>query len=284
MKNLRDKVVVITGAGSGIGRATAHAFAHRGARVHLVDVDRARVEQVEAELRATRPSVAAVVAHVVDCTDGAAVEQLARHIFETEGRVDVLHNNAGVCLGGPVDRIGIDDWKWIVDVNLWGVVHGIHAFLPGMIAQGGGGHIVNTASMAGLVGLPMVVPYCTTKFAIVGLSEALASEIGVHGIHVTTVCPASVRTGIFRSARIELPGQWLGRLSAALDRYAPRPEKLAEQIVEAVRRDRSLVIRAGELLPLWLLKRTSIRLYNRITRVLVARALRMGKRQHRAPS
>jgi NAD(P)-dependent dehydrogenase (short-subunit alcohol dehydrogenase family) len=284
MKNLRDKIVVITGAGSGIGRATAHAFARHGARVHLVDVDRARVEQVEAELRALGPSVRAVVAHVVDCADGAAVVELAHGIFETEGRVDVLHNNAGVCLGGPVDRIAIDDWKWIIDVNLWGVVHGIHAFLPGMIAQGGGGHIVNTASMAGLVGLPMVVPYCTTKFAVVGLSEALSSEVGVHGIHVTTVCPASVRTGIFRSARIDLPGPWLGRLSAALDRYALRPEKLAEQIVEAVRCERSMVIRAGELLPLWLLKRTSIGLYNRITRELVARALRMGKRQQRAPS
>jgi NAD(P)-dependent dehydrogenase (short-subunit alcohol dehydrogenase family) len=245
--------------------------------VHLVDVDRGRVEQVEAELRALGTSVGAVAAHVVDCADGAAMAELARGIFAAEGRVDVLHNNAGACLGGPVDRIGIDDWKWIVDVNMWSVVHGIRAFLPGMIAQGGGGHIVNTASMAGLVGLPMVVPYCTTKFAVVGLSESLASEVGVHGIHVTTVCPGSIRTGILRSARLDLPGPWLERLSTALERYAPRPEKLAEQIVEAVRRERSMVIRAGELLPLWLLKRTSIGLYHRIARALTVQVRRRAE-------
>jgi short-subunit dehydrogenase len=147
--------------------------------------------------------------------------------------------------------------------------------MPYMIAQGGG-HIVNTASMAGLIGLPLVAPYCMTKFAIVGLSEALGAELSVHGICVTAVCPASVRTSLMRSARLELPGPWQKWIHEGLDRYAPRPEALAAAIVSAVLRKQSMVIRATELLPLWLLKRTSIALYQRASRVFTRAAMRLG--------
>lgn len=275
MKDLRNRVVVITGAGSGIGRATAHAFAARRARLHLVDIDGERVEQVAAELSGEAPCA---TAHQVDCADAAAMQQLAQDVYEANGRVDVLHNNAGVCVGGPIEDVTLEDWRWIIDVNLWGVVHGIAAFVPRMIEQGGGGHIVNTASMAGLVGLPMVVPYCTTKFAVVGLSEALAAELAVHRIHVTTVCPASVRTDVMRAARLRLPGRWDEWIRRAFDATASRPERLAEQIVAAVRQDRSMVVRPGEMLPAWLLKRASMRLYQRTARTLTAGALRLRRR------
>lgn len=276
MGDLRDKVVVVTGAGSGIGRATAKAFARRGARLHLVDVDGERVAAVASELRKSRHRAGRVFAHEVDCRDAAAMQDLAAVVYERNGRVDVLHNNAGVCVAGPVEALELDDWRWIVDVNVWGVVHGVHAFVPRMIEQGTGGHVVNTASMAGLVGLPLVAPYCATKFAVVGLSEALAAELGVHGIRVTVVCPGAVRTNVLRDARLHLPDEWAERLRTALSRHAPSPDLLAERIVEAVRQDRSVVIAAGHLLPLWLLKRTSISLYQRTARRLTRWARRTG--------
>ncbi|MBW2522807.1 MAG: SDR family NAD(P)-dependent oxidoreductase [Deltaproteobacteria bacterium] len=272
MRDLHDKVVVVTGAGSGIGRATARAFAAAGARLHLVDVDESRVRTVAAEVGhggAGREPVA----HVVDCGDAGAMRQLAEGIYAADGRVDVLHNNAGVCVGGPVQDLALDDWRWIFDVNVWGVIHGIHFFVPRMIAQGGGGHVVNTASMAGLVGLPMVAPYCASKFAVVGLSEALAAELAAHRIRVTVVCPGAVRTNVMRDGRLRLPGAWGERIRKAFDRHSASPEDLAAAIVEAVERDRSLVLWPGHMWPLWLLKRTSIPLYHRTARRLTAWAL-----------
>lgn len=271
MNDLQNKVVVITGAGSGIGLATAGAFAAAGARLHLVDIDAERLEVAAEQLSCSAPSV---VTHLVDCADGAAVEQLAESVYERDGRVDVLHNNAGVCVGGPVEQVALSDWQWIVGVNLWGVIHGVHAFVPRMIRQGGGGHLVNTASMAGLVGLPMVVPYSTTKFAIVGLSEALDAELCAHGIRVTVVCPGAVRTELMRDGRLRLPGKWADRIQRAFVRHSASPERLADQIVAAVRRERSMVISAGHMLPLWLLKRSSLSLYQRTARTLTTLALR----------
>jgi len=279
MKDLRNRVVVVTGAGSGIGRATARAFARAGARLHLVDVDPARVRSAAADLAAFRPSQQAPVAHVVDCADAAGMERLAEQIYATDHRVDVLHNNAGVCVGGPVHELGLDDWRWSLDVNVWGVIHGVHYFVPRMIAQGGGAHLVNTASMAGLIGLPLVAPYCASKFAVVGLSEALAAELAPHGIRVTVVCPAAVRTNVMRDGRLRLPGNWSDRIRRAFDRHSASPDALGEAIVEAVRRDRSLVLWPGHLLPLWLLKRTSMSLYHHTTRQLTAWALGGSRRR-----
>lgn len=276
MKDLRGKVVVVTGAASGIGRATALAFARERARVHLVDIDAEALGRTLAELEALRLPGATLAMHAVDCRDAAAMEELAAEIFRTEGRVDVLHNNAGVCVGGPVEQIKLEDWRWIVDVNLWGVVHGIRAFLPRMIAKGCGGHVVNTASMAGLVGLPYVVPYCTTKAAVIGLSEALDAELAVHAIRVTAVCPGAVRTSVMRSARLELPGPWHQWISKAFDRYSPSPEQLAKRIVRAVVAERSMLLHAGEMAPLWVLKRLSTPLYQQLARWATVGAVRLG--------
>jgi short-subunit dehydrogenase len=143
-----------------------------------------------------------------------------------------------------------------------------------MIEQGGGAHLINTASMAGLVGLPLVAPYCTSKFAVVGLSEALAGELAAHRIRVTVVCPGAVRTNVMRDGRLRLPGDWGERIRHAFDRHSASPDDLADAIVEAVRRDRSLIVWPGHLLPLWLLKRTSMSLYHRTTRRLTSWALR----------
>lgn len=276
MKDLRRKIVVVTGAGSGIGRATALAFARAGARLHLVDIDEARVRATADALKDQRPTPPVAAFHVVDCSDARAMDRLAARIYEVDGRVDVLHNNAGVCVGGPVQELSLDDWRWSFDVNVWGLVHGIHFFVPRMIAQGGGAHLVNTASMAGLVGLPLVAPYCASKFAAVGLSEALAAELAPHRIRVTLVCPGAVRTNVMRDGRLRLPGKWSDRIRAAFDRHSADPDELARAIVKAVERNQGLVLWPGHMLPLWLLKRTSLSLYDRTARRLTGWALSRG--------
>lgn len=268
-----DKVVVITGAGAGIGRATAQAFAREGARLHLADIDQ---EQAREAAAAAADLGARVEAHRLDCTRPEQVEALAAEIEKTDGRVDVLHNNAGVCTGGAVEDLSLDDWHWTLDINLWGVIHGVHAFLPGMIARGSG-HIVNTASMAGMLPFPFVAPYVASKFAVVGLTEALGTELARHGIGVTLVCPGAVRTDVLASGRVRLPGNWRDRLVSLMSRYATRPDRVAEQIVEAVRRKQALVIPgAAGMKPLWLLKRSSETLYRALGRTLTRAALRRG--------
>jgi NAD(P)-dependent dehydrogenase (short-subunit alcohol dehydrogenase family) len=267
----RDKLVVVTGAASGIGRATAHAFAREGAHVVLCDLDGARLAEVQAELDAAGLPAES---HELDCTCAEAVEDLAAHLFARHGRVHVLHNNAGVVHAGPAEAISLEDWRWVLDTNLWTVVHGVRAFVPRMIAAGGG-HLVNTASMAGLVGLPRVSAYCASKAAVVGYSEALAIELGARGIHVTLVCPGAVRTGLFEAGRITLPGDLGQKLGSLIARFGADPERVGREIVEAVHERRFLCTPGSvEMAPLWWLKRGSTRVYTSLLRSLTALATR----------
>jgi NAD(P)-dependent dehydrogenase (short-subunit alcohol dehydrogenase family) len=265
MKDLQNRVVVITGAGSGIGRATALRFAREGARLHLVDIDEAAVEAARGEALAV--GAPAVEAHVANCADAAAVEALAAAVVAAEGRVDVLHNNAGVCFIGPMEQQSLADWKWLLDVDLWGVINGIHAFLPQMIRQGGG-HIVNTASMAGLMGLPMVAAYSTAKHAVVGLSESLNIELGVHGIRVTAICPGSVRTNVMRNARFSLGGGAREGMIRSLGFTPTTPDHVARQVVDAVKRDRGLVAALNDMTAMLVVKRLSTWAYQEGARAL----------------
>jgi NAD(P)-dependent dehydrogenase (short-subunit alcohol dehydrogenase family) len=196
MQEFRDKTAFITGGASGIGLAMAKAFAEAGMKLMLADIE-------QDALVAAIKSLAPYSAHGVTCdvADPDSVERAAQETFATFGKVHVLCNNAGVAAGGGIDSISIDNWRWVIDVNLMGVVHGLKSFLPQMRAHGEGGHIVNTASMAGLNAGLGISPYVASKFAVVAMSEGLAVQLAPHGIGVTVLCPSYVRTRIGESGR-----------------------------------------------------------------------------------
>jgi NAD(P)-dependent dehydrogenase (short-subunit alcohol dehydrogenase family) len=195
------RVAVVTGAASGIGRALAEAFAAAGSAVVVADLDGAEAEVVASGIQAAGGEAAAVT---VDVSDAAAVDGLAATTLERFGRVDVLCNNAGVSTFNLLRDQTLDDWRWVFDVNLWGVVHGLQSFVPVMRRQGTPAHIVNTASIAGLLsGVLFIGPYAATKVAVVSISETLVQELALDGvpIGVSVLCPSSVDTRVMESER-----------------------------------------------------------------------------------
>ncbi len=244
IKDFADKVVVVTGAASGIGRETAFAFARRGARLAVVDIDTARLESVKDELEGIG---AVAFARTVDVSVAEEVEALCESVYEEFGRVDVLCNNAGIVFAGLFEDVTLEDWRRIVGVNLMGVVHGCHFFYPRMVAQGGGGHIVNTASGAGLAPLPFLTAYCCTKYAVVGLSETLRAEAVLHGIGVSAICPGVVDTPITRAAEFRsgtdrsTPQELQERIVRIYGRRGYTPDRVAAAVVKAVERNRVVV-------------------------------------------
>jgi NAD(P)-dependent dehydrogenase (short-subunit alcohol dehydrogenase family) len=189
---------VITGGASGIGRALAEGLAREGARVAIADVDEAGMTAV---VQAIRSGGGEAFAHRTDVTDLAQVHALADRVFDAWRRVHILCNNAGVALWGGLESATHRDWQWVLGVNLWGVIHGLEAFLPRMIAQREPGHVLNTASMAGLIASKGLGVYNTSKYAVVGLSETLAKDLRPYGIGVSILCPMGVDTRIRASAR-----------------------------------------------------------------------------------
>ncbi len=195
------RVAVVTGAASGIGRALAQAFAAAGSSVVVADIDDAAAEEVAAAIRAQGGDAAAIA---VDVSDATSVDALAAATISHFGRVDVLCNNAGVSTFNLMRDQTLDDWRWVFDVNLWGVVHGLQSFLPIMRDQATPAHIVNTASIAGLVsGFAFIGPYSATKVAVVSISESLKQELAIDGapIGVSVLCPSSVDTRVMESER-----------------------------------------------------------------------------------
>jgi NADP-dependent 3-hydroxy acid dehydrogenase YdfG len=203
MKQLNDRVAVITGAASGIGLAFAERFANAGMKLVLADIEAPRLEAVAASFKARDVSVAAMALDVSNATD---VETLAKLAYETFGAVHVLCNNAGVVPAGrfrPVWEYPLEDWKWVFDVNMMGVVHGLRSFVPRMLAGAKEGHIVNTASIAGLISGAATPVYGAAKHAVVRISEALYASLAQSGapIGVTVLCPGVVQTRIYESER-----------------------------------------------------------------------------------
>lgn len=200
MEELSGRSAVVTGAASGIGRALAVRFAAAGMRVVMADVEEPALEAAADELAAGGAEVLPIV---TDVSDGESVDALAKAAEAAFGPVHLLCNNAGVGAGGLLSDLTTADWQWVLGVNLWGVIHGVRAFLPAMLAHGQAGHIVNTASLAGHVAGPFMAPYSASKFAVVALSETLYHEMAMSqaAIGVSVLCPGWVNTNIHRSTR-----------------------------------------------------------------------------------
>ena len=198
MEDVAGKVAFVTGAASGMGLAMARSFAAAGMKVVLADVEEEALEQARASFG---PTNADVIAVRVDVTDRDAIAAAADRTEEAFGKVHVLVNNAGVAVGGSIADMAYTDWDWVVGVNLDGVVNGVQTFLPRILAHGEGGHIVTTASLAGLLPFAGLGVYNTTKYAVVGMSEAMRADLADRGIGVSVLCPGLVNTNIFDSGR-----------------------------------------------------------------------------------
>jgi NAD(P)-dependent dehydrogenase (short-subunit alcohol dehydrogenase family) len=257
------KVAVVTGGGSGIGAAIARALVARGARVVIADIDEAAAAAVAGQLNAGFPG--AVSTAVVDVTDAAAVAGLVERVAAGHGSLDLMFNNAGIAVAGLVDRLTVQHWDKVIDVNLKGVIHGVHAAYPVMLGQGHG-HIVNTASLAGLVPAPGLAPYVATKHAVVGLSLSLRAEAAARGVRVSAVCPGFVDTPLLGRVNPGLPEADTGADAPALERLLGKlyqADALARDILRGVEQNRALIIAPRSARITWLMSRYAPRLMMR---------------------
>lgn len=242
MKTLSDKVVVITGAGSGIGRALALDLARRGSLLALSDVDEAGLAETVAQ--AQEAGATQVKSDRLDVADRDAFGRYALDVVELFGRVNVVINNAGVALAGDFNDLEYTDIDWIVGVNFWGVVHGTKEFLPHLIASGDG-HVVNLSSLFGLISMPGQSMYNATKYAVRGMTEALREEmlIAGHPVGVTAVHPGGIKTAIARNARVSAKEN-KEETAALFDEKLARmsPERAAEIIVNGILKNRARVL------------------------------------------
>jgi len=248
---------VVTGGASGIGRALAEELAKRGCEVVLADLQIELAEEVVSKIQTSGGKAKAVK---IDVTDFPAMEKLVQETVKRTGRLDYIFNNAGIAIGGNVNHYSIEDWNQIVDVNLRGVINGIQAAYKMMMEQGFG-HIVNTASMAGLMVSPGAVAYATTKYAVVGLSKSLRAEVAQMGVRVSVVCPGVVRTpileggGKYGKMLIDIPPEQVRRM---WERLRPMsPNIFAEKVLNSVAKNKAIIIVPSWWKGFWWINRLS---------------------------
>lgn len=241
MRDLDGRVALVTGAASGIGRETALLLALQGMKLVLCDLNAEGLEAIRVEVDGIS---SCLVAEVVDVANREAMAAFAEAVHAQVPAVDLLVNNAGVGLAGQALSMGMDDWDWILSINLYGVIHGCHYFIPPMAARGQGGHVVNVSSMLGYFPSPDVIGYATAKFGVFGMSQCLRMDLAPQGIGVSVICPGIIRTGIIDATRFR------GREDAEQTRkqvkrqYVGRnygPDRVAAAILKAVRRNKAVM-------------------------------------------
>jgi NAD(P)-dependent dehydrogenase (short-subunit alcohol dehydrogenase family) len=259
MESLIDQVAVVTGGASGIGLALARALAAEGCRLVIADIEEAALNEAAASFSAPVLAVQTDVSNILE------VEALAAAAVERLGRVDILCNNAGISTFNTLENQTLEDWRWVLDVDLWGVIHGIYAFLPIMRKQGTPGHIVNTASVAGLLsGVPYLGPYAVSKVGVVSISETLRIEMRMAGapIGVSVLCPSATNTSVMEADR-NRPA-WAGGEQRTPDAEEMRllirsgftgpngkePEEIAARVIDAIKKDTFWVITHNDMKPM----------------------------------
>ncbi len=274
MTSFAGKQAIVTGAGSGIGAALCRALVAAGAEVLCTDIDDAAAARTATEVGARSARL--------DVTDPAAVQSAVDSVVERAGRLDLMFNNAGIVWGGDTELLTLDQWNAIIDVNVRGVVHGVAAAYPQMIRQGHG-HIVNTASMAGLAAAGQLTSYVMTKHAVVGMSLALRSEAAAHGVGVLAVCPAAVETPILDKGAV---GGFVGRdyfLQGQGVKTAYDADRLAADTLRAIERNKAILVKPRRAHASWLLARLAPGLMQRLSMRFVA-SQRAAQAAHAGPS
>jgi NAD(P)-dependent dehydrogenase (short-subunit alcohol dehydrogenase family) len=268
---LAGRLCVVTGAASGIGRATARAIVQAGGRVVLTDLRPEPLAAVAAEL-----GDAAVLHRALDVADVDAMRALADATHAAHGSVDVVLNVAGIATWGAVERLSHEQWRRTIDVDLMGPIHAIEAFVPEMVRAGRGGQLVNVASAAGLVALPWHAPYSAAKFGLRGVSEVLRFDLRRHRIGVTLVCPGGVDTGLVDTvdiAGIDMVALRAGGFTKRFRKHAKTPEHVAERILDGVTRNRKLVHTSADIRLLYGLERLAPPAYDALMRAVNARVV-----------
>jgi NAD(P)-dependent dehydrogenase (short-subunit alcohol dehydrogenase family) len=248
IRNLSGRKCLITGAASGIGRATALAAAAEGAQLFLTDINAAALADVAEQIRHGNGTV--VAQHAFDITDYEAVRAWADELHSLHGSMDVLMNIAGIAVWGSIETLSHQQWRNCIEINLMGPVHIMECFLPPMIAAGHGGHLVNVSSAAGLFALPWHAAYSATKFGLRGISEVLRQDLRRHGIGVSLVCPGAVKTGLVQTiqvAGIDMTHPDAVALREQFVRHATTPEKAARAIIDGIKANRYMVFTSADI-------------------------------------
>jgi NAD(P)-dependent dehydrogenase (short-subunit alcohol dehydrogenase family) len=264
---MAERVAIVTGGASGIGRALAAELVDRGGTVLIADIVGDRAKETAEQLSRGGPGTA--VAHELDVRDAAAVQALVDSAYADHGRLDLMMNNAGIAVGGAVHELTLDHWNKIIDVNLRGVIHGVHAAYPRM-RERRSGQILNTASLAGLTEPPMMAPYVATKHAVVGLTLSLRTEAAPYGVKVSALCPGFVDTPLLDSANPDLPQTSAGRSAREAAKQIQRtlysPQALAKDIVRGLAQDKPLIIAPASARAIYRARRFAPGLVGRLTR------------------
>ncbi len=247
--SFKDKITIVTGAASGIGRALCDEMGRRGATIIATDINQEGAEEVASTITAAGGKAHAAL---LDVTRAEDVQKLVEDTAASHGQLDYIFNNAGIAVAGEVYDMSLDHWRHIIDINLWGVIYGTHAAYPIMVKQRSG-HIVNVASTAGLVAFPTCTPYATTKHAVVGLSSSLREEAIEFGVKVSAVCPGFIKTNIFEAA-VMVNASRDGLVSTA-EEAGIGADKAATKILRGVERNQRIINFPGQARLFWLLHR-----------------------------